>query len=161
MAQLIQTAVIGDQMIRALIAGGLLLATGVVSAATTKLECTVAVKRDYSTGNTEKSKEVILLEINTYAGGHTHLIQGDTSYGPITVSTIKSPSTTQIHDYSDSGKWDISVITPNKDVTIRIDRNTGAFFYQNDYRSKETGETGLLTTITGNCKKIDMSKRKF
>lgn len=149
-------------MIKALIACVMLCSAGLASASTVKLECTVAVKKEFSSGDIEKGTEEILLEIETSGGITT--IQGTFGNGPEYLSTRKSGSVTEVMDSSDSGKWEIDMSRSNtdsrRDIFLRIDRNTGALYYQNNF-IRLPNETGILTTVSGKCKKVDAAKRKF
>lgn len=133
-----------------------LLAANISYAAAIKLECPVTVKTEFSSGNVESSSDLIILDIET-ANGHTTIIGSGES--PISASTRKLPSVTEVINSSDSGKWEIFTKSPKIEHSIRIDRHTGRLFYQSFF-STSSGRT-LTTTITGICQKIDQSQRKF
>ena len=80
----------------------------------------------------------------------------------ISIFTLKTNDDV-ITDKSDSTKWDISITTnlPNRTImkSIRIDRNLGKIWYTFDVGYK----TGLFVMEKGegNCKKVDVTKKKF
>jgi len=134
----------------------LLCSANLASASLVKLECPVTVEAEYSTGTVEKNAEIMVLEIETI-NGITFFSGSGRSL--IDMSSKKSKSIVQVIDSSDSGKWELMVDTLQSHMSLRIDRNSGALFYQETFNSPRGGQ--IVTTVTGNCRKIDTSKRMF
>jgi hypothetical protein len=65
-------------------------------------------------------------------------------------------------DYSDSDKWDIKEISTLDDsfneTTIKIDRHSGRISY---YKHLKLSSESVTTSADGDCKKIDLTKKKF
>lgn len=127
---------------------------GFASASTVKLQCTIIEKNEFSSGAIEKNTDVIILDIDTFPTGTIITGSGDSQ---IAIASVKTGSSTDIVDASDSGKWDISANSIKFRRQLRIDRNTGALYYQ----SLPNNRVGVAQTVTGQCEKVDTTKRKF
>ena len=124
-----------------------------------KLSCQITDKKEYS--NVEKPV------ISNYVDVVSIEDDGFTKYITMTKTNISiftlKTNDDVITDKSDSTKWDISITTnlPNRTImkSIRIDRNLGKIWYTFDVGYK----TGLFVMEKGegNCKKVDVTKKKF
>lgn len=137
----------------------LIIVSPIVHSEEVKLSCQITDKQEYS--NVEKpviSNYVDVVSIED-DGFTKYITMTKTNISIITLKTNKDVIT----DTSDSTKWDISITTnlPNRTImkSIRIDRNIGKIWYTFDVVYK----TGLFSMEKGegNCKKVDVTKKKF
>ena len=123
-----------------------------------KLVCNVDVVMEYSTGQTDRSREKIQVDIESINDNTFIFANGvETGFSMTTKPTKTNPEVT---DSSDIDTFEIDVKHAPKAVGspaiseyLKLDRNTGMLFYR---------FVGRLTqTTTGNCSKIDPKKRAF
>ena len=125
-----------------------------------KLSCNMKRVNTDSLGS-EKFNEQVIFEIMD-TGKYKSIIPNSDEYG--SVGTDKLGFRTSITDFSDANKWDITAYHDPKNgsnytITIRIDRNTGTIFYQNNYTSPKGNIINI--SASGNCEKVNLTKKKF
>lgn len=137
------------------------LISNLLQAEEIKLSCTMNRLKKYSSGESEKFNEKIIIKITEF-GKYRSIIPESDGYGSITSENyFKGGFST---DLSNSNKWDISSEHPlpkgaEISTSINIDRNTGIISYSNFYTSAK----GFIieTSAKGECEKIDVMKKKF
>lgn len=122
-----------------------------------KLNCDISIKTSSPSGAIEKEKHSITVNIfqqKTYLSiNPSSILRG--------VITDKKAGVFEVIDLSDENSWDVtnkSKSSSDKVTTtqIKIDRNTGHFYYLNDFE-----EGRLFSEANGTCTKVDTSKKKF
>jgi hypothetical protein len=126
-----------------------------------KLSCTIKLLRVYSIdGSSETNQYREVLEV-TDNSNYKSIIPLSDNFG--SVSTRKHSETDTITDYSNSNSWDISSSRTSSEghqglTSYRIDRNTGDLWYSRTFNNQSMI---ITSTGTGNCEKIDVTKKKF
>lgn len=124
-------------------------------AETIKLACQYTETVSFPSGNEEKHRGRIVLQVETENG--MTMISGDGADLSISAANFKAGSITDLQDASDAGKWDITnTFQSGWTSEVVIDRNTGDFNY---HRFKTSSE--VSRDATGTCEKVKLSARKF
>lgn len=139
----------------------LLLISNFLQAEEIKLSCTMNRLKKYSSGESEKFNEKIIITITEF-GKHRSIILDSDGYGSITSENYFKGGFS--NDLSNSNKWYITserLMPKGEEIStsINIDRNTGIVSYSNFYTSAK----GYIieTSAKGECEKIDVMKKKF
>ena len=126
----------------------------------TKLSCDIKVTITYWTGNTEKKQVTNIVTITDQGEGLKFIISSGSYIRSVTTKESENRSVT---DLSDANSWEITnVVTSKIEIVttfLRIDRNTGNFFYES-FQKSQNGKD-ITFEGTGNCEKIDTTKKKF
>lgn len=132
-----------------------------------KLQCSTNSTYTYHfSGTVERGKGNSIIEITDTGKSKSIFITSDIDVvdkNLVTTYNFTSGSSITFNDFSDNNKWEIKNIFlrdgNKRDVTIKIDRNTGQFFLNSLY----TGSNGNTTETNagGNCEKVDTTKKKF
>ena len=122
-----------------------------------KLNCILTISMNHSSGTTERNTKNVIVEI-LQTSSHLSILPNDSDVAA--VSTRKLSSTDTVNNLSDSNRWDLTNIRTREgrvtEVTIQIDRNTGLMkAYQNFNQGR------IIVDASGNCEKVDTSKKKF
>jgi hypothetical protein len=130
----------------------------------TKLSCDMKITKKYHDGFSETLKYVEVFDIEE---NKDFILISPTSDNLHFVSNRESPEKSVL-DSSNSTKWNITNLSRytktdktkiTLTVTISIDRNTGKVWYSSRY--DHVGISSLETTGTGDCEKVDLTKKKF
>ena len=119
-----------------------------------KLNCKIAVTRNFSSGTTEKEQLTETFEIyqnNNYLG----ILSSTNNFASVTSNRGGWISTNS----SNQNKWDLTTEKNGSNQQIVIDRNTGQFFYLSFFQAPSGGS--ILTKGDGNCTKVDTNKKVF
>jgi len=136
-----------------------------------KLECNVSKVLVSTSGGSENERLVADVEV-TIIDKYTAIsvTGGGSALGSVT--NMKTPKT-NVTDLSTSDRWEITntsgdVDSQNQKTTrirsITIDRNTGSINARSDLILSEDVSKKLVVitvTISGSCKKVDTTKKKF
>lgn len=145
------------------------LFSSTASALDLKLQCDIKVKITYFNGDIENSQGTAIIEVGDYGVDKKYIFitSADEKTNNLSVATRQELGKVYT-DYSDENKWDIQntysgnegrVINPNS-TRIIIDRNSGELIASSSFTSKSNGRT-TNTGVSGNCKKINTSVKKF
>lgn len=122
-----------------------------------KLNCRLTITVNQSSGATEKNTKNVIVEV-VQTSRYLSILPNDFDVGA--VATRKLADTDIVHNLSDSNKWDLTNIRNREgkvtEVTIQIDRNTGIM---KTYLNFNQGR--IVTESSGNCEKVDTTKKKF
>jgi len=132
-----------------------MLSSSVLADSTLKLICDVDITNTYSSGNEEKFRETVQVDIEQI--GKMMMVSTDGQNISISISNHKNNPSDQVVDTSDSNKFQIYYATSRdgeqRSREIKIDRNTGNIFYQLNAK--------MSVKLLGSCKRVDMTKKLF
>jgi hypothetical protein len=138
----------------------LLFTSNILYAVEIKLSCDIEVEVTYWTGNTEKKQVTNIVTIADQGARGKFIISSGSHIRSVTTKESENRSVT---DLSDSNSWEITnEVTSQNDVVttfLKIDRNTGKFFYDSFQKSKDGKD--IRFEGRGNCEKVDTAKKKF
>lgn len=125
-----------------------------------KLICNIDVSTSYSNGHEEKER-LSELFIITDDSNYKSIISSSTNF--VSVSNQTMPEISDVKDFSDSNRWYIANTQTNPQgstmtTTIKIDRNVGSIFYSSIFSK---GQSYARTIGSGDCEKVNTSKKKF
>ncbi len=145
------------------------LFSSTASALELKLSCDIKVKVTFSNGDVRDTQGSAIVEVMDYGAGKKYI--GITSADEVANSLsviLKQELGKTITDNSDENKWDIEntysgnegrVENP-RSTRIVIDRNSGELIGSSSFTQKSNG-LALNIGVSGNCKKINTSVKKF
>lgn len=138
----------------------LLLSPSTVWSLEVKLSCSINTVTEYSTGGSERGQFNQIFVV-TDLGNYRSIISNSDDFASVSTKGIKS--TVSVDDLSDSNIWDITNNNklPNGSTmttSIRIDRNVGKIWYSSSF---DNNQITRLRTGSGDCEKVNVSKKKF
>lgn len=111
------------------------------------------------TPESRETKQTGRIILQIAVDGQATSISGTSSDLDLFITNQRLPGISSVLDTSDAGKWDMVNSVDRKGVItqqqIMLDRNTGDMVYILNTTN------GPVTTISGNCDKIDQTRRKF
>jgi hypothetical protein len=145
------------------------LFSSTASALDVKLQCDIKVKYTYFNGDSENNQSTAIIEVGDYGVDKKYIFitSADEIANNLSVTTTQELGKAYTN-YSDENKWDIQntysgnegrVVNPNS-TRIVIDRNSGELIVSSSFTVKSNGRTNT-TGISGNCRKINTSVKKF
>ena len=146
----------------------MVLFSSTASALELKLSCDIKVKIAYPYGAPEYSQSNAIVEVMDYGVGSKFIFITSADENANPSVSLKQELGKTITNYSDDNKWDIEntfsgnegrAVNPQS-IRIVIDRNSGELIASNTFTNKSTGLTSSVA-VSGNCKKIKTSVKKF